>query len=124
LPGNVATDLTELLAELEDIQTLTEPIKILKAATYFRVRFECIHPFADGNGRVGRTMMNFLLMSHNHPPLIVYDEDRDIYYSALEHYNKEEDIEPLFVFFQQQLEKMWAKTIERYSEQLVENLPN
>jgi len=82
LPGNVATDLTELLAELEDIQTLTEPIKILKAATYFRVRFECIHPFADGNGRVGRTMMNFLLMSHNHPPLIVYDEDRDIYYSA------------------------------------------
>ncbi|MCL2199274.1 MAG: Fic family protein [Defluviitaleaceae bacterium] len=74
----------------------------MKAATYFHMRFETIHPFADGNGRVERTMMNYFLMIHNHPPLIVYDEDREEYYAALEHYNNDEDIELLYSFFMRQ----------------------
>ena len=116
LPEEVESDLAELLTEISDIQNLSEPIKILKAATYFHMRFEYVHPFADGNGRVGRTMMNYFLMSNNHPPLIVYDEDRDIYYESLEHYSTSEDIEPLFNFFLYQLEKTWSKTLERHEK--------
>jgi Fic family protein len=116
VPEDVEADLTDLVTEVNDIKNPTEPIKILKAAAYFHTRFEYIHPFADGNGRVGRTMMNYFLMVHSHPPLIVYDEDRETYYSALEHYGENEDIEPLFDFFKQQLEKTWAKALERFEK--------
>jgi len=118
LPEEVETDLTDLLKEIADARNLSEPVRILKAATYFHMRFEYVHPFADGNGRVGRTMMNYFLMSNNHPPLIVYDEDRDGYYSALEHYGENDDIEPLFDFFRSQLEKTWKLALERHEKRL------
>ena len=49
---------------------------VLKVATYLHVRFEYIHPFADGNGRVGRALMNYYLMTHDHPPIcLLYTSD-------------------------------------------------
>ena len=116
LPEEVEADLVELLEEINDAKNLNEPVKVLKAATYFHMRFECIHPFADGNGRVGRTMMNYFLMVHNHPPIIVYDDNRNEYYEALEHYSDGEDIEPLFDFFLRQLEKTWEKALARHEK--------
>jgi len=71
LPEDVESDLTELLHELADY----EDKDILKVAAYFHARFEYIHPFADGNGRTGRTLLNYYLMIHNHPPIIIYDEN-------------------------------------------------
>jgi len=85
---------------------------ILKAAAYFHARFEYIHPFADGNGRVGRTILNYLLMINNHPPLIIYDDDKRDYYAALQSYDESEEIEPLFGFLRLQCEKTWEKTLE------------
>ena len=116
LPEEVEVDVAELLGEIADVRNLEAPIKVLKAATYFHMHFEYIHPFAEGNGRVGRTMINYFLMAHNHPPLIVYDENREDYYKALEHYGEAEDIEPLFIFFQHQLEKTWIKALERHDK--------
>ncbi len=48
------------------------------------LRFVTIHPFGDGNGRVSRLMMNFVLGRHNYPLLDIAYEDRDSYYKALE----------------------------------------
>lgn len=115
MPWEVEGHMAELLEELAEASNLSEPLKVLKAATYFHVRFECIHPFADGNGRVGRTMMNYFLMINGHPPIIVHDDDKDAYYEALEHYsNSDEDIIPLFEFFKTQFEKTWASAVERH----------
>lgn len=116
LPGDVEQDLKNLLDEICETVKTEEPEKILKAATYFHLLFENIHPFADGNGRVGRTMMNYFLMTHKHPPLVVYDDDRAEYYAGLEHYDEHEDIEPLFEFFRHQLEKTWEKALARYEK--------
>ena len=85
---------------------------ILKAAAYLHARFEYIHPFADGNGRAGRTILNYYLMINDHPPLIVYDEDKRDYYDALQEYDEAEEISPLLNFLRSQCEKTWAKTLE------------
>ena len=113
-PEDVESELNSLLEEVYNTDKTTEPINLLKMASYFHVWFEAIHPFADGNSRVGRTLMNYLLMSNDHPPLIVYDEDKHTYYQALNSFNDESDLDPLFTFFQWQLEKTWAKSLERH----------
>lgn len=108
-PQQVQADLQELLDELQEYEA-KDPLKI---ATYLHLRFEYIHPFADGNGRVGRALMNYYLMTHDHPPLIVYDEDKAAYYSALEAYDTDEDLESMHTFLTEQLLKTWDKTLQR-----------
>ena len=111
LPEDVESDLTELLSELDGFESKD----ILKAAAYFHARFEYIHPFADGNGRVGRTLLNYFLMIHNHPPLIIHDEEKTDYYNALAAYDNSEDIEPMTNYLKQQAERTWEKALERES---------
>jgi fido (protein-threonine AMPylation protein) len=45
--------------------------------------FERIHPFRDGNGRVGRLVLNLLLVRYGYPPVVIYKNERDRYLSAL-----------------------------------------
>jgi len=104
---NVEKDITELIAEVNEYKGKD----VLKAATYLHARFEYIHPFADGNGRVGRTLMNYYLIINNHPPLIVYDEDKRMYYECLEKYDQTEELNPLYEFFKYETEKTWKKAL-------------
>lgn len=53
-------------------------------ATQFHRRFVAIHPFPDGNGRVSRLAMNFILMKAGYPPAIIRQENRWDYYLSLE----------------------------------------
>ncbi len=104
---DVEKDLTELIAEVNAY----EGKDVLKAAAYLHARFEFIHPFADGNGRVGRTLMNYYLMIHDHPPLIVYDEDKRMYYECLQKYDEAEELNPLYEFFKFETERTWEKAM-------------
>jgi Fic family protein len=52
-------------------------------AVLFHYKFEIIHPFADGNGRVGREIINYLLQKEDYPKLLFLGKDRDTYISAL-----------------------------------------
>ena len=102
--------MSELLSELKDIPAE----KILIAAAYFHAKFENIHPFADGNGRTGRLLMNYLLLTHDHPPVIIHEEDRKDYYSALEAFDERQDLDPLIAFMKDQTVKTWQKQIEAF----------
>lgn len=49
----------------------------------FHYRYIRIHPFEDGNGRMARLMMNFILLRHNYPMIVVKSADKDNYLRAL-----------------------------------------
>ncbi len=108
-PGDVADEVRELLEELREVTSGN----VLTAAAYFHAKFENIHPFADGNGRVGRLAMNYLLMLHGHPPVIIHEEDRKEYYDALEAWDIRQELVPLREFLIGQTEKTWEKQIAR-----------
>lgn len=101
-PEDVADEVRELLEELRDVA----PENVLIAAAYFHAKFENTHPFADGNGRVGRLAMNYLPVLHGHPPVIIHEEDRKKYYGALEAWDARQELVPLREFLIGQTEKM------------------
>jgi Fic family protein len=103
----VESDLSELIDEVNEYSGKN----VLKAAAYLHARFEYIHPFADGNGRVGRTLINYYLMIRKHPPLIVYDEDKRMYFECLQKYDESEELTPLYDFFKYETEKSWEKAL-------------
>lgn len=109
LPEDVKEEIDELLEDLQDFP----PEKILTVAAFFHVKFENIHPFADGNGRTGRLLMNYLLVLNNHPPITIHEEDRRAYYEALEAWDSRQELEPMYSFLKEQTAKTWAKQIAR-----------
>jgi Fic family protein len=58
-----------------------DPVETAARAQYI---FEKIHPFGDGNGRIGRLLMNFVLWKHGYPILIIEYRKRQSYYRALQ----------------------------------------
>ena len=104
----VPEEINELLSELTDI----DDVNALTAAAYFHAKFENIHPFSDGNGRVGRLLMNYILIIHNHPPIVIFTEDKKDYYFALEQFDEKLELKPLIAFLKSQLEKTWAGQFE------------
>ena len=60
-----------------------EKLHPLVLAVLFHHKFEKIHPFFDGNGRVGRMLLNYILLKNNYPPLIIRKKFRSEYLDAL-----------------------------------------
>lgn len=111
-PEDVAEEIGELLEELQKIP----PDGVLTAAAYFHVKLENIHPFADGNGRVGRLAMNYLLVRHGHPPVVIHEEDRKAYYDALEAWDVDQKLDVMDSFLKEQIVKTWEKQVARWEK--------
>ena len=83
-PENVEKDIDELLMWYKNIKNI-----VLEDIIEFHVRFEKIHPFADGNGRVGRMIMFKECLKNNIMPFIVLDKDKAFYMRGLKEYNND-----------------------------------
>ncbi|MEK7592821.1 MAG: Fic family protein [Patescibacteria group bacterium] len=68
---------------------------IIHRIAYIHAEFESIHPFIDGNGRIGRVLNNYLLIREGFPPIIVRNKEKESYYSALRSYDDSHNIKPM-----------------------------
>ncbi len=83
-PDMVEKDLEELLEEYNSLNTIT-----LENIIDFHYKFESIHPFSDGNGRIGRIIMYKECLKNNIMPFIVLDEDKSYYMRGLKEYKND-----------------------------------
>ena len=107
-PDEVEDEIKDLLNEINSWDG-----DVLLAAAYFHARFENIHPFADGNGRTGRLLLNYYLLLQNYPPLIINSEDKNVYYLALEVYDHTEELSGLKLFLEEELNKTWQSKVNK-----------
>ena len=83
-PAQVAQEIKKLLAEYNTKKTIT-----FDDILDFHVRFESIHPFQDGNGRVGRLIMFRECLKHNIVPFIITEELKLSYYRGIKEWKNE-----------------------------------
>ncbi|PIO07897.1 Fic family protein [Candidatus Pacearchaeota archaeon CG10_big_fil_rev_8_21_14_0_10_34_12] len=91
--------------------------KPLVLAAILHNQFEYIHPFQDGNGRVGRLLLNFILIKNNYPPINIMLENRQEYYHTLQEYQKRDNLKPTLEF----LIKQYKKTLKEVTTKTKEN---
>ncbi len=80
-PEETPAKMNDLVQWLEtETENGTNPLIL---AVGFHYKFVRIHPFDDGNGRMARLLMNFILMKYGFPPAIIHTEERKDYINAL-----------------------------------------
>lgn len=83
-PEDVEKDINDLLTWYESLKDIK-----LEDIIEFHVRFERIHPFGDGNGRVGRMIMFKECLKNNIMPFIILDSDKPYYMRGLKEYKND-----------------------------------
>jgi len=98
-------DIKKLMGGLFKFYNKNKAMNPVELAGRIHYKFEKIHPFGDGNGRVGRLIMNYILWHKGHPIIIVEYKKRKSYYNALK--KGEEKFLAYFI-------RRYLKNYERY----------
>ncbi len=72
-------------------------------------QFENIHPFKDGNGRVGRILLNNILIKHGLPPINIDFKNRVEYYSTLKAYELNKNLKPTISLYMKEYKNLKKK---------------
>ncbi|HFU3983893.1 TPA: Fic family protein [Streptococcus suis] len=113
--GQIATTAVEHTEEAMSSLLLGYSLRQEKDLAYlasFHARFEQIHPFADGNGRVGRLILFKECLKEGIVPFIVDDLNKASYYRALESFQMYDQPYPLFDYF---------RTEQRFYQNYIKN---
>ncbi len=94
-PAEVHQRMTSLLTWYTKNKKKLHPLIL---ASYFHSEFEKIHPFVDGNGRVGRLLMNFILHKNKYPMINIPNAIKYKYYEALEMAQTKNNLKPFVKF--------------------------
>jgi len=94
-PEDVRDRIAELMFWLRDNEKQIHPIALAAIGHY---NFVTIHPFPDGNGRVGRLLMNILLLRQSFTPVIIETFQKQAYIEAIEGARVNNDVTPFVEF--------------------------
>ncbi len=67
----------------------------LKRIARFHLQFETVHPFCDGNGRIGRMLINLQLQAFGYPNIIIRDKEKQKYYKTFKTYRDSGTVVPM-----------------------------
>ncbi|MGD1100285.1 MAG: Fic family protein [Thermoplasmata archaeon] len=101
-----------LIELLRWVQRRSEDLHPVERAAEFHFRFENIHPFGDGNGRIGRLAMNMLLYGSGYPMSNIQYGKRSGYYHALERSSVTSSPLPFMLWFFRRYQrdgKLWLR---------------
>ena len=102
------------LVEYIDSEQKKQNIDVLQFAFEVHFRFVSIHPFADGNGRVARLLMNYILAHYDLPMLIISKSDRLKYIDTLYNAQENGNMTPFYEFMLRQYIKFLKHEIKRF----------
>ncbi len=94
----------EMVGLIKDWKKSFSKKEALGTLSDFHVRFELIHPFGDGNGRVGRLVMALQCLQTGLPPVVIENSRKAEYYDVLE-YAQRKDAGPFKVFICSEMER-------------------
>jgi Fic family protein len=101
-PTDTPMQMQELIEWYRDEEPGLHPVTL---ATILHYKFVRIHPFDDGNGRISRLLMNYVLLKSGYPPVIIKSSDKDNYLRVL-HIADIGDYVPLINYVSEQL--IWS----------------
>lgn len=81
-PDEVPIKMQELVDWYNQNSAVENPIFL---AALLHYKFVCIHPFDDGNGRIARLLMNYVLLKNNYPMVVIKSDKKKEYLAALNH---------------------------------------
>ncbi|OGM09877.1 hypothetical protein A2159_02120 [Candidatus Woesebacteria bacterium RBG_13_34_9] len=81
-PEHIESEIGEIITDYSSDQETYFIDKIAK----FHLAFEILHPFVDGNGRIGRVLINYQLYRLGFPNVIIRDKEKEYYYKAFKLY--------------------------------------
>lgn len=89
--GMETTNPSDVKAEMRELLNWYNTLKEINIADIieFHYRFESIHPFQDGNGRIGRLIMLKECLKHNIVPILITNEYKNFYYRGLKEWRNE-----------------------------------
>ena len=113
-----ANQVMHLMGNLEEYMHKSESTPVLVKTGLLHAQFETIHPFLDGNGRVGRLLITFYLSQQKtlRKPLLYlsdfFKRNRQTYYDRLSTFREKDDIEGWLEFFLQGVTETSERAVE------------